>query len=117
MIATIAILLTLQLAGEVAARALGLSLPGPVLGFAALFVGFLLLPRLHALMAPTARGLLAHLSLLFVPAGVGIVRHATSLMNEGGLAVMIAIVASTGLAIAVGAAVFVAVDRFVGGRQ
>ncbi|MEC7765224.1 MAG: CidA/LrgA family protein [Pseudomonadota bacterium] len=110
MIQSIAILLGYQLAGEIAARALGLSLPGPVLGFAALFLTLLLWPPLHAIMAPTARGLLAHLSLLFVPAGVGIVRHISSLGDQS-LAVLAAIVASTALAIAAGATVFVLVDR------
>ncbi|WP_298493145.1 CidA/LrgA family protein [uncultured Maritimibacter sp.] len=112
MIQSIAILLGFQLGGEFTARALGLSLPGPVLGFAALFFAFLLVPRLHDLMAPTARGLLAHLSLLFVPAGVGIVRHLDKL-GDGGLGVLVAIVVSTALAIAVGAGVFVTVDRLV----
>lgn len=110
MIRAIAILLGYQLAGEVTARAMGLSLPGPVLGFAALFLTFLIWPPLHAMLADTARGLLAHLSLLFVPAGVGIVRHISSLGDQS-VAVLVAIVASTALAIAAGATVFVLVDR------
>ena len=112
MIQSIAILLGFQLGGEITARALGLALPGPVLGFAALFACFLVMPRLHAYMAETARGLLAHLSLLFVPAGVGIVRHLDTL-GAGGAGVLVAILVSTGLAIAVGALVFVTVDRLV----
>ncbi|MAM63737.1 CidA/LrgA family protein [Maritimibacter sp. UBA3975] len=110
MIRAIAILLGFQLAGEVTARALGLSLPGPVLGFAALFVAFLVWPPLHAMLAETARGLLAHLSLLFVPAGVGVVGHISSLGAQSA-AVLAAIIASTALAIAVGAGTFVLVDR------
>lgn len=112
MIRAIAILLSFQLAGEITARALGLSLPGPVLGFAALFAVFLVWPPLHAMLADTGRGLLAHLSLLFVPAGVGIVRHLSTLGDQS-IAVLVAIVASTALAIGTGAAVFVAVDRLV----
>ncbi len=113
MIHAIALLLGFQLAGEVAVRALGLTLPGPVLGMAALLVAFLLLPRLYSLAAPTAQGLLGHLSLLFVPAGVGIVGHLSRLGTDGG-AVLLAIVVSTVLAIAVGAGAFVLVARLTG---
>lgn len=115
MIQAIATLLGYQLAGEVVARALGLGLPGPVLGFAALFVTFLIWPGLHARMAETARGLLLHLSLLFVPAGVGIVRHLEALGAQTP-ALLLAIVVSTALAIGAGAWVFRALDRVMSAR-
>lgn len=113
MIQAIALLLAFQLAGEVTARALGLSLPGPVLGMAGLIAAFALIPSLHASARPVARGLLAHLSLLFVPAGVGIVGHLGRLGADG-LPLLVAVVVSTVLSIAVGGAVFAAVARATG---
>lgn len=116
MIQAIALLLVFQLAGEIVARALGLPLPGPVLGMVALLAAFFALPRLHTLARPTARGLLGHLSLLFVPAGVGIVGHLGRLGTDGGPLVL-AVLVSTVLAIAVGAGVFVAVARLTEARK
>lgn len=113
MIQAIALLLAFQLAGEAAVRALGVGLPGPVLGMAALLLAFLAVPRLYPVVAPTAQGLLGHLSLLFVPAGVGIVGHIGRLGADGG-PVILAIIVSTALAIAVGAGVFVLVARLTG---
>ncbi len=115
MIHAVALLLAFQLAGEIAARLTGLPLPGPVLGMAAMLVAFLALPRLHARTEATAQGLLGHLSLLFVPAGVGVVGHLGRLGTDGA-PIAAAILISTVLAIAVGAVVFVAVARLVGGR-
>lgn len=114
MIPAILVILCFQLAGEVVTRALDLSLPGPVLGMAGLLGAFLLLPRVEVLVRPVAQGLLAHLSLLFVPAGVGVVAH-LPLLREEGLALAVALVASTAAAIAVGAWVFVLVARLTGG--
>jgi len=113
MIHAVALLLAFQLMGEIVTRALGLPLPGPVLGMAALLLAFLAVPRLFGLMEPTAKGLLGHLSLLFVPAGVGIVGHLGRLGAEGA-PVLVAILVSTALAIAVGAATFAAVARLTG---
>ena len=116
MIHAITLLLVFQLAGEAVARAAGLPLPGPVLGMAALLLTFLALPRLFTLAEPTAKGLLAHLSLLFVPAGVGIVGHLGRLGSDG-VPMLLAIVVSTALAIAVGAGTFAAVARATGRRS
>lgn len=74
MIDGLLVLLTCQLAGEVATRALHLRLPGPVVGMLLLLA--LLAWRRPAPEAPVVRaadGLLDHLPLLFVPAGAGIV--------------------------------------------
>lgn len=116
MIQAIALLLSFQLAGEAAVRALGLTLPGPVLGMAGLLVLFLLVPKTYETAAPTAQGLLRHLSLLFVPAGVGIVGHLGRLGADGG-PVALAIFVSTALAIAVGALTFTVVARLSGGGE
>lgn len=115
MIAGLAVLLSLQLAGEVAVRALGLPLPGPVLGMAALLALLSIFPRLGPVVAPTAGVLLANLSLLFVPAGVGVVAHLDRVTTEGaGLAV--ALIGSTVLALLAGVGAFLAVARWIGAR-
>jgi holin-like protein len=110
------ILLAFQLAGEVIARGLGLPLPGPVIGMALLFAALVALPRLAPAITPTARGLLAHLSLLFVPAGVGVVGHLDRLGSDGA-ALMVAIVGSTVLAMVAAALTFVAVARLTEVRR
>ena len=111
MIVHLTVLLVCQLAGEVAARALNLPLPGPVIGMALLFAALVAVPRLSGI-APTARGLLSHLSLLFVPAGVGVVGHLGTFGAQGP-ALAAAIVTSTVLAILVGAGTSLAVARLV----
>lgn len=113
MIPALATILAFQLAGEVVARGLDLPLPGPVLGMVALVAAFLASPRLAEMIRPTAQGLLAHLSLLFVPAGVGVVAH-LSVLRDAGVAIFVAIVVSTVLAIIAGALAFAAVARLTG---
>ncbi len=116
MIAGIALLLTFQLVGEVASRALGLSVPGPVLGMALMLLAFFAMPRLVTVVAPTARVLLANLSLLFVPAGVGVVGHIDSL-GQDGAAVFTAIVLSTVASMLAAVGAFLAVKRMTGGAD
>lgn len=111
MILPLTLLLTFQLAGEALSRALGLPLPGPVLGMALLLIAMIAVPRLAEMLRPTAQGILAHLSLLFVPAGVGIVGHLDRLGSQG-LPILIAIIISTALAIAVGALTFQTLARW-----
>lgn len=113
MITHITTILLFQLIGETLARSLGLSIPGPVIGMALFLVFLALIPRAAAAIRPTAQGLLAHLSLLFVPAGVGIVGHLDQL-GANGPAILIALILSTALAIAVAALVFVGVNRLTG---
>jgi len=76
LIGALALLLLCQLAGEIAVRAAGLPLPGPVLGMVLLF-GILLARggEPPAALASVADGLLRNLGLLFVPAGVGVIVH------------------------------------------
>ena len=110
MIHSLALILCCQLAGEAASRILALPVPGPVLGMAALFVLMLASARVAKAVQPVAEGILRHLSLLFVPAGVGVVGH-LRLLGENALAIGVALVGSTVLAIAVGALAFRAVAR------
>lgn len=115
MVPALAIILLFQLVGEVASRAAHLPLPGPVLGMVGLVAAISASERLRALIRPVAQGLLGHLSLLFVPAGVGVVAHMPTLMTHG-VALIVALVASTLLAIVVGAVTFTLVARAVGSR-
>ena len=106
-------LLGCQLAGEAVARGLHLPVPGPVVGMAGLAVLLLARPRLHATVAPVAAGLLSSLSLLFVPAAVGVVQVLPLLRTEG-LAIGVALVASTVAALVVTALTFRGVARLLG---
>ena len=83
MIASLSLILLCQLAGEVIVRGLGLPMPGPVIGLMFLLILLLARDRFAVLargplredgVENASRGLLAHLSLLFVPAGVGVMQ-------------------------------------------
>jgi putative effector of murein hydrolase LrgA (UPF0299 family) len=116
MINALTILLLYQLAGEVFVQALGLPVPGPVIGMLALFLTLLARGRVAAPLRETANGILAHLSLLFVPAGVGVMVHAGRLRAEW-LAIGVALVVSTVLTIAVTALTMRALMRLSAGGK
>lgn len=109
----ITLLLVYQLVGEGIARGLGLSLPGPVIGMALLFLTLVVRGGLPEGLKTTAQGLLKHLSLLFVPAGVGVMMHLHLLRDEW-QAVSLALVLSTVATIAVTALVMVALCKLTG---
>ena len=113
MIVSLAIILSFQLVGEIASRALSLPLPGPVVGLLLLVGCCIARPALAERIRPTTMGLLQHLSLFFVPAGVGIVAH-LQLLREDGLGLALALMGSTALAIAAGALAFSWVARWTG---
>lgn len=110
MLSHLTLLLVCQLAGEVAVTALGLPIPGPVVGMALLFAG--LVARGLLVRDPVAegsggggfesftRGLLGHLGLLFVPAGVGVVLH-LQLLAEAWLPIAGALLFGTAVTIVV----------------
>lgn len=117
MIGSLAVILGCQLLGEVVARGLGLPVPGPVLGMAAM-VGVLWLrdrfaPPVLTGVEPAGRFLLAHLSLLFVPAGVGVVGNLDMLAAEW-LPLAVALMVSTVLTLVVSVVTFRLVARMVG---
>jgi holin-like protein len=125
MIQGFAILLFCQLVGEVAARALGLPIPGPVLGLALLVAGLGVWSRLRQIddtriassaVARVADALLGVLALLFVPAGVGLVQHA-ELLRTYGVALGVALVGSTLLTLIATVGVFLAVKWLTGNRE
>jgi len=112
MLAAITLLLVFQLAGEVLAHALGLPVPGPVIGLALLFATLAARRQVAEGVRDTANGLLSHLSLLFVPAGTGVLVHLDRLGAE--LApIAIALIASTVLTIATTAMTMRWLMRFV----
>lgn len=104
MINTFVILLLFQLAGEVIAHGFGLPIPGPVIGMLFLLIYLLLNRDAVEKLAPTANGLLRHLSILFVPAGVGVMLHGQRIVAEA-LPIVAALLASTVLGMAVTALV------------
>lgn len=113
MILHVAVILSFQLLGVVLSRLIVPAVPGPVLGLILCLATFILWPKLAEMIRPTANGILAHLSLLFVPAGVGVVSH-WDVLTADGPALMAALVGSTLIALVVGALVFVGVARALG---
>jgi holin-like protein len=103
MLRVLTLLLICQLAGEIAARAAGLPLPGPVLGMVLMFGWLAFKGGVDADTAKVTGGLLEHLSLLFVPAGVGVVLHLDVIAAEWP-AILAALFVSTFAAILAAAA-------------
>jgi putative effector of murein hydrolase LrgA (UPF0299 family) len=101
MLIALTVLLLCQFAGEIISNALGLPIPGPVLGL--VFLLILLIIRHGKVtkeLKPTAQMLLQNLSLLFVPAGVGVVTQ-LDVLGRNWLPVTVAIVVSTILGLGV----------------
>lgn len=78
----VAVLLVLQLLGELFVRLTGLPIPGALIGLLALFGGLVWLGRLPVALRDTARNVLQHLMLLFIPAVAGIMLHFDLLAQE-----------------------------------
>lgn len=121
MIASLSLILLCQLVSEVFVRALRLPLPGPVIGLVLLFAILLLRDRFSALsrgplkdgaVEGAAKGMLAHLSLLFVPAGVGVVQQ-LDLIGRYGLAIFVVLVASVLVTLLVTAGTFLVASRLM----
>ncbi len=98
--AFIALVLLLQLAGEALVRALGIPIPGPVIGMILLLVILIFQGGPPKPLQALADGLLNHLSLLFIPAGAGVISY-LALLADNWLAVLLTISISTILAIVV----------------
>ena len=96
----IAIILLLQLVGEVLVRGLGLPVPGPVIGMLLLLIGLTARGGPPPALGRIASGLLSHLSLLFVPAGVGVISY-LALLADNWLPVLVTVIASTLISIVV----------------
>jgi len=118
--AAVTALLACQLAGEVIVLALrqlypALAFPGPVVGMALMFVLLLWRKGPGASLDATAGGILRNLSLLFIPAAVGIVQYGP-VLAEFGLALAVALIASTVLTLLVTVGVFLLVARLAPGE-
>jgi holin-like protein len=116
MIQGIGLLLGFQLAGEVVARLLHISIPGPIIGLVLLFAwlqarAFTDLKTPEAIdtteVAQVTAPLLRNLAILFVPSGVGVMEY-FDLFTRHGPAVLLVLAASTLVTMAVTALAFVA---------
>ena len=116
MIASLSLILLCQLIGEVAVRALGVPVPGPVVGLVLLLLLLLARDRYPALargplgndgVESASRGMLANLSLLFIPAGVGVVQK-LDLLAEHGTAILVILALSVIVTLLATVATFVA---------
>ena len=125
MIASLALILCCQLAGEAIVRALAWPIPGPVFGLVLLLILLLLRDRSQAMAAgplgnggleTAAKGLLAHLSLMFVPAGVGVVQQ-LDLLAAHGLAIGVILVASVIITLIVTVGTFLLFSRLLSRKR
>jgi holin-like protein len=121
MIASLSLILLCQLAGEVFVRALGLPVPGPVIGLMLLLVLLTARDRFAVLargplqgdgVESASRVLVANLSLLFVPAGVGVVQK-LDLVAEHGIAFLGVLAASVLVTLLVTVATFLLASRLM----
>jgi holin-like protein len=120
-IASLSLILICQLAGEIVVRGLRLPVPGPVVGFMLLFALLVLRDRVGVIargplvpggVETTAKGMLAHLSLLFVPAGVGVVQK-LDLLKSHGLAIVAVLAGSVVLTMLATVLTFLVVGRMM----
>lgn len=120
MIGIITLLLGFQLIGEIVVVALGLPLPGPVMGMALLFLGLCVWgmagKEFPNVLDQTVGVLLGNLSLLFVPAGVGVVLHLTLVRDEW-LPIVAALLGSTILTVGLSALAMSWLLRLAGDRS
>jgi putative effector of murein hydrolase LrgA (UPF0299 family) len=120
MLIGLTVILCCQLIGEIGARGAGLPIPGPVLGMVLLLLLLLLRDRVARFLFASGsggaletagKGLLSHLSLMFVPAGVGVIQN-LELLGRNGIALAAALVGSTIAALVATVATFLVVARW-----
>lgn len=125
MIASLSLILLCQLAGEIVVRGLALPIPGPVIGMLLLLVLLLLRDRATLFaqgplqgggVENAAKGLLAHLSLLFVPAGVGVVQK-LDILAQHGIAIVTVLAISVVITLLVTVATFLVISKLMSRRQ
>jgi holin-like protein len=116
MLGALTLLLVFQLVGEVVVQALGLPIPGPVVGMALLFAALVVRGQPSTELRQTAQGLLQHLSLLFVPAGTGVMLHFQRMADEWP-ALVVSLLLSTAFTIALTALLLRALSRRRGGGR
>ena len=120
MLLSLGLILLCQLIGEAIARGTDVPVPGPVIGLALCVLLLLARDALVRWMPAelrdgtfeaTGRGILSHLSLLFIPAGVGVVQR-LDVLGSNALAITVSVVVSTILGLVVTAWVFSIVARW-----
>ncbi|HUB47463.1 MAG TPA: CidA/LrgA family protein [Acetobacteraceae bacterium] len=124
MAAAFAVLIGLQLVGEVLRQTLHLPLPGPLIGMALLTIvlvargsaGAAAEQAVSPSLLKTSNGLIANMGLLFVPAGVGIISELGVLRHEW-QAILAGLLISTVLGLAVTGLVMHHVSRVAGARH
>ena len=82
MLQAFAALLVFQLAGEIVTQALGLPVPGPLIGMLLLFAALLIYGRLPEGLREASGALLRNLMLLFIPAVAGVMLHFDRVARE-----------------------------------
>jgi putative effector of murein hydrolase LrgA (UPF0299 family) len=121
MIASLGLILLCQLAGEVIVRGLALPMPGPVVGLVFLLLLLLARDRFAVLargplqqdgVENASRGLLVHLSLLFVPAGVGVMQK-LDVVADHGIAIAAVLAISVVVTLLVTVTTFLAASRLL----
>lgn len=118
MLSALALLLGCQLAGEALVHAVGLPVPGPVIGLILMTLGLMAWQRLGGVLETSpieslATTLLATLGLLFVPAGAGVVGQ-LGLLSSHWLAIGVVLVASTLITMVATVLTFTLVKRIAG---
>ncbi|RTR06297.1 CidA/LrgA family protein [Halomonas nitroreducens] len=93
-------LLACQMLGELVARGLGVSIPGPVIGMVILLASLMVYGKVPSSLRSTGEGLLRYLTLLFVPAGVGLMVHG-ALIGADFWPIVITLFAATAVTLAV----------------
>jgi len=120
MIVSLTLILLCQLLGEVVVRGFEWPVPGPVLGM--VFLLALLstrgkvrkrIPEFGRALDSTSRGLLAHLSLLFIPASVGVVQR-IDVLKEHAVGLVVTLIVSTFITLVVTVITFVLASRLSG---
>lgn len=94
------LILCCHLAGDLIAKTLEISTPGPIIGMVLLFLFLVINGSIPKDLEKTTDAILNHLSLLFVPAGVGVMLH-FKLMKTDWLPISAALITSTLLTITV----------------
>ncbi len=111
----ITLLLVYQLIGEVLVLALGLPVPGPVVGMLLMFLTLVIKGRAPQPLDQASTALLSHLSLLFVPAGVGLIVH-LNLLADDWLPILFTLLLSTLITLALTATLLQLASRWLSRR-
>ncbi len=110
MLGYLTLILLCQLLGEIAARAMNLPVPGPVIGMVLLFCWLVLRREMPSDLENVANFLHRYLPLLFVPAGVGIVTN-LDLLARSWIPLAAVVIGGTALTIGITGWVMQLADR------